>query len=285
MLIFRCSDKLDDEASTNKSAERQYGEKVKDNVFDKVSSAKSAEGRYEEKVKGLLKDKLDDEASTNKSAERQYGEKVKDNVFDKVSSAKSAEGRYEEKVKGLLKDKLDDEASTNKSAEKQYGEKVKDNVFDEASSAKSAEGRYEEKVKDNDELEEVFRVLIRLIPDKSEWKAFVNDGLKMLKWEESETKGEKMKDLRRWKRVKGRKATPDNLCLIIREHFKNDSSIVRAMSSGFGALSDGINKISDAINNINIRPQDKTTNLQSVEGRTVIIGAGNVQYRYYGESK
>nr|XP_039248730.1 uncharacterized protein LOC120326490 isoform X4 [Styela clava] len=263
MLIFRCSDKLDDEASTNKSAERQYGEKVKDNVFDKVSSAKSAEGRYEEKVKGLLKDKLDDEASTNKSAERQYGEKVKDNVFDKVSSAKSAEGRYEEKVKGLLKDKLDDEASTNKSAERQYGEKVKD----------------------NDELEEVFRVLIRLIPDKSEWKAFVNDGLKMLKWEESETKGEKMKDLRRWKRVKGRKATPDNLCLIIREHFKNDSSIVRAMSSGFGALSDGINKISDAINNINIRPQDKTTNLQSVEGRTVIIGAGNVQYRYYGESK
>nr|XP_039247643.1 uncharacterized protein LOC120325634 [Styela clava] len=136
--------------------------------------------------------------------------------------------------------------------------------------------------KDNEDLEEVFRVLIRLIPDKSEWKAFVKDGLKMPMWEESETKGEKIEDLRRWKRVRGMGATPDNLCLIIREHFKNESSIVRALT---GVFSDGINKLSDKMNNMSICVQDKTTNLQSVEGRTVIVGAGNVQYHYYGESK
>nr|XP_039248906.1 uncharacterized protein LOC120326651 isoform X2 [Styela clava] len=168
------------------------------------------------------------------------------------------------------------ETSIGKRTESPHEEIVKGD-FDGISTSKCAENQRENmrrnkgNNKDNEDLEEVFRVLIRLIPDKSEWKAFVEDGLKMPMWEESETKEKKMEDLRRWKRVRGMGATPDNLCLIIREHFKNESSVVQA-------LTDGLNKLSDKMNNLSICAHDKTTNLQSVEGRTVIVGAGNVQY-------
>ncbi|XP_077968356.1 uncharacterized protein LOC144422243 [Styela clava] len=121
------------------------------------------------------------------------------------------------------------------------------------------------------ELEEDFRVAVRLIPDQSEWNSFIKDGLKIPVLNTSATNDERMKDLRRWKRIREKGATSDNFILIIREHFKKDSSLVQAFSHGF-------EKIADAIKKGNIPPPKKTTNLGSVTGDTVMIGNEHVHY-------